>query len=201
MSCLIRELNQSRNAIAMSDECMIQDALREGFAKESPLPEERTEEVMSTDFNRESRKDMLACPTGQQKDSSLCTLQLPPKTNTNAVPNHTQKLPIDYRGAYTTSPPKQCPIRNTYLNILWPRDIAVIRYGEWQQMQVHCKEQQEEFHKAGSIVLEHMLDLEQIYEDQDPDFFYSRGVKIGVARRYVTDIVKWAAEHEMLIYI
>jgi hypothetical protein len=37
-----------------------------------------------------------------------------------------------------------------------------------------------------------MLDLEQVYEDQDPDFFTQNGVKRGVARRFVSDIGRWA---------
>lgn len=40
-------------------------------------------------------------------------------------------------------------------------------------------------------MLEHSLDLEQVYKDQDPNFFIEKGIKIGVARRFVEDIGKW----------
>ena len=32
------------------------------------------------------------------------------------------------------------------------------------------------------------LDLEQVYKDQDPDFFVGKGIKIGVVRRFIEDI-------------
>lgn len=38
------------------------------------------------------------------------------------------------------------------------------------------------------MTLENGLDLMQIYEDQDPDFFVKRGVSLGAARRFVSDI-------------
>ena len=41
------------------------------------------------------------------------------------------------------------------------------------------------FQKACDVALDDELDLEQVYEDQDPDFFIRSGVKRGVARRFV----------------
>jgi hypothetical protein len=40
------------------------------------------------------------------------------------------------------------------------------------------------------------LDLEQIREDQDPDFFIEKGVKRGIARRFVGDIDQWAKRYK-----
>lgn len=31
----------------------------------------------------------------------------------------------------------------------------------------------------------------QVYRDQDPHFFIGKGIKIGIARRFVEDIGKW----------
>jgi hypothetical protein len=45
--------------------------------------------------------------------------------------------------------------------------------------------------KARDLTLENCLDLTQIYEDQDPDFFVKRGVKVGAARRFVHYIGLW----------
>jgi hypothetical protein len=50
------------------------------------------------------------------------------------------------------------------------------------------------YQKACDATLLEMLDLEQVYEDQDPDFFIQSGVKRGIARRFVSDIGRWA-EH------
>lgn len=41
-------------------------------------------------------------------------------------------------------------------------------------------------------MLEYGLDLEQVYQDQDPNFLIEKGIKLGVARRFVEDIGKWA---------
>lgn len=40
-------------------------------------------------------------------------------------------------------------------------------------------------------MLENGLDLEQVCRDQDPHFFIEKGIKIGIARRFVEDIGKW----------
>jgi hypothetical protein len=44
------------------------------------------------------------------------------------------------------------------------------------------------------MALEYRLDLEQLYNDQDPDFFISRGIKLGVARRFIRDIEYWVQQ-------
>jgi hypothetical protein len=43
-----------------------------------------------------------------------------------------------------------------------------------------------------------MLDLEQLHEDQDYDFFIQNEVKRGVTRRYVSDIGRWAELHRSI---
>lgn len=40
-------------------------------------------------------------------------------------------------------------------------------------------------------MIENGLDLEQVYKDQNPNFFIEKGIKIGVARRFVEDIGIW----------
>lgn len=50
-------------------------------------------------------------------------------------------------------------------------------------------------------MLDNSLDLEQVYEDQDPKFFIKKGIKIGIARRFVEDIGKWAKEVKRAIPI
>ena len=44
------------------------------------------------------------------------------------------------------------------------------------------------------MALQHGLDLQQIHDDQDPDFFILRGIKIGVARRFIRDIEYWVQQ-------
>jgi hypothetical protein len=71
------------------------------------------------------------------------------------------------------------------------RDIALKEYGDWQQAQVGDETLKAEFRKACDVALEDGLDLEQVYVDQDPDFFIKHGVKRGIARRFVSDIKDW----------
>ncbi|CAG8937554.1 unnamed protein product [Penicillium salamii] len=49
-----------------------------------------------------------------------------------------------------------------------------------------------QFRQACDATLVNGLDLEQIHEDRDPGFFIEKGVAVGIARRFVSDIVRWA---------
>jgi hypothetical protein len=44
------------------------------------------------------------------------------------------------------------------------------------------------------MALQYGLDLQQLHNDQDPDFFISRGIKIGGARRFIRDIEYWVQQ-------
>jgi hypothetical protein len=56
---------------------------------------------------------------------------------------------------------------------------------------------QVEYQKARDATLRDGLDLEQVFEDQDADFFIQSGVKRGVARRFVRDIEVWAEQYKL----
>jgi hypothetical protein len=81
------------------------------------------------------------------------------------------------------------------LNIPGLQDIAMTEYTNWQQSQVRDLMLKSEFQKACDIILADGLDLEQVYEDQDPSFFLRHSVKRGIARHFVSDIQGWV-EHE-----
>lgn len=40
-------------------------------------------------------------------------------------------------------------------------------------------------------MIENGLDLEQVNKDQNPDFFIGKGIKMGIARRFVDEIQRW----------
>jgi hypothetical protein len=63
------------------------------------------------------------------------------------------------------------------LNIPGHRDVAVKQYNTWQQSKFNNKALKVEVQKACEVALKDSLDLEQIYEDQDSDFFVKNGVK------------------------
>ncbi|OJD24006.1 hypothetical protein ACJ73_04634 [Blastomyces percursus] len=77
------------------------------------------------------------------------------------------------------------------LEIPGPRDKAVKEYGEWQVSNVIDDTLKAAFRQVCDVMLENGLDLEQVYKDQDPDFFINKGIKMGIARRFVEDIRCW----------
>jgi hypothetical protein len=73
-------------------------------------------------------------------------------------------------------------------------DVAVEEYSDWQQSRVRREDQKNEIRKLCSIALDHGLDLQQLYDDQDPSFFVKEGVKVGIARRFIRDIQYWVQQ-------
>lgn len=63
----------------------------------------------------------------------------------------------------------------------------VKEYAEWQVLNVTDAALKAAFRQACDVMLENGLDLEQVYKDQDPEFI-SKGIKMGIARRFVEDI-------------
>lgn len=77
------------------------------------------------------------------------------------------------------------------LEIPGPRDEAVKEYGEWQVSNVTDDTLKAAFREICDMMIDNGLDLEQVYKDQDPEFFIGKGVKIGIAQRFVEDIRRW----------
>jgi hypothetical protein len=73
-------------------------------------------------------------------------------------------------------------------------DTAVETYSEWQQSRVRREDQKDEIRKLCDIALDQGLDLQQLYDDQDPDFFIKQDVKVGIARRFIRDIGYWVEQ-------
>ncbi|KAF3029167.1 hypothetical protein E8E12_000089, partial [Didymella heteroderae] len=73
-------------------------------------------------------------------------------------------------------------------------DAAVEEYSDWQQSRVMREDQKDDIRNMCDMALEHGLDLQQLHDDQDPDFFISRGIKLGVARRFIRDIGYWVQQ-------
>jgi hypothetical protein len=51
------------------------------------------------------------------------------------------------------------------------------------------------FRQARDAILAEGLDLEQVHEDEDPDFLIKKGVKRGIARQFVSNIEDWAKRY------
>ncbi|KAB5515382.1 hypothetical protein GE09DRAFT_979784, partial [Coniochaeta sp. 2T2.1] len=52
-----------------------------------------------------------------------------------------------------------------------------------------------EYQKACAITLDEGLDLELVHGDEDADIYIRKGVKTGVARRFIRNIETWAKNH------
>jgi hypothetical protein len=131
----------------------------------------------------------------RQTAASTSAATFPPINITNVLPGQPYHTPAG-------SVPAEIPVLDmpstpvNRLEIPGLRDAAVDEYKAWQQSQVKYEIQKVEFQKACDAALEEGLDLEQIHEDQDYKFFIDKGVKRGIARRFVDDIENWAKRHK-----
>jgi hypothetical protein len=119
---------------------------------------------------------------------------MPPIHITNVLPPQSQQTPLSHLEPASTVQPLDAT-RARPLGIPGPRDVVIAKYCAWQQAQM---ENEEHDQKALDIVRKDGLDLEQIYEDQDPESFTKRGVKWGISRRFASarDIEDWAKRHQ-----
>ena len=114
----------------------------------------------------------------------------PPITITNVLPAQaTQQV-------MSSSPPTSedryiCSTKASRLKLAGFRDTNVQAYCDWQQSQVENESWKDEFRKACDVALGDGLDLDQIDELSDPEYFKNQGVKWGIARRFVKDIRYW----------
>jgi hypothetical protein len=67
--------------------------------------------------------------------------------------------------------------KTSRLNITGLRDANVQAYCDWQQSQVRHESWKVELQKACDVALDDGLDLDQIDELSDPNYFKNRGVK------------------------
>jgi hypothetical protein len=151
------------------------------------VPEDVREQLYAEEQQRRDR---------QSARNSVSTPGFPPINITNVLPSSSHQSPNTSIADSTAIAQKQ-PAETLRLDIPGPRDAAVIAYSQWQQSNVVDEALKEEFQKACNATLEDGLDLEQVYEDQDPGFFVRSGIKRGVARRFVSDIDGWAKRYKL----
>ncbi|KXH54069.1 hypothetical protein CNYM01_13981 [Colletotrichum nymphaeae SA-01] len=81
------------------------------------------------------------------------------------------------------------------LDIPGLRDDALREYSDWQCSKVRGEELKMEFRKARDLALKDGLDLELIHKVPDPTVFIERGVRRGIAMRFVGDVEDWAKNY------
>ncbi|TVY13538.1 hypothetical protein LARI1_G009267 [Lachnellula arida] len=95
----------------------------------------------------------------RQKPASMSAANFPPITITNVLPPQPHQTPLGSSIVEAAAvDPSSTPLPVTSLDVPGFRDVA----------------------KACDITLADGLDLEQIHEDRDPDFFVKNGVKRGI---------------------
>lgn len=146
------------------------------------VPEDVRDQLYAEEHQRHGRRSTT---------NSATTPSFPPITITNVMPSQSHDSPLTVSASGTPVSEKRGFCRVSF-DIPGPRDLAVMAYTEWQRSNVVDEAQQAEYQKACDVTLLEMLDLEQVHEDQDPDFYVRNGVKRGVARRFVSDIERWA---------
>lgn len=115
-----------------------------------------------------------------------------PPININVLPTQSsQPLISSSWGSGATSISSQ----SDYVNIAGPLEAAVEEYANWHLSRVNSNSYKENIKKARDIALDNCFDLWQI-QGENPDFFVKQGVKIGVARRFVSDTRLWLEERE-----
>jgi hypothetical protein len=130
----------------------------------------------------------------RQSKFNYATPGFPPINITNVLPSSSRQSPESSSASMFESSAVSSEI--TALGIPGARDEAVRKYSEWQKLNVMDDALKTEFQKACEATLEDGLDLEQVYQDQDPNFYIKCGVKRGVARRFVSDITTWAKRYK-----
>ena len=129
----------------------------------------------------------------QRKRTAASPARFPPINITNVMPGQSPPAETSYSTASTPA-----SRATAYLDIQGLRDIAVKRYSDWQCSQVGDEGLKTEYQKACDLTLDDGLDLEQVYKDQDAQFYVDKGVKRGIARRFVRDIETWARDHSSM---
>lgn len=143
----------------------------------------------------DSLREQLYAEENQRLERRKKSLDNPP-SGSACPPIHLHVLPAQpSQGPIATSTGSDCanpaPRQTDPIDIPGHLDTAVEEYAIWHQSRVSSEAFRENIRKACDVALENCLDLKQIHEDQDPDFFVKHGVKPGAARRFVTDISQW----------
>ncbi|KAK7928761.1 hypothetical protein PG985_005759 [Apiospora marii] len=119
----------------------------------------------------------------QKRKRDASPRNLPSIQITNVLPGQSNEQASEEHPVACSSPITICGLR----------DRAVKRYCEWQCTKVDDVVLKFEFRKARDLTLAEGFDLEQLHEDQDYQFLLDKGVKLGIARRFVRDVKSWAS--------
>jgi hypothetical protein len=159
------------------------------------VPEEIRQQIYAEEQQRLER---------HQRAAHVPSSNIPPINITNVLrgPSSQSLMPTSAMVNSQSTPSRSVEAVTEPLSIHGLRDIALKEYTGWQQSQVSDPILKTEYMKAYEMAMEDGLDLEQVHEDQNPDFFTNKdkeknkdvSVRPGVARRFVRDIAYWVTQ-------
>lgn len=127
----------------------------------------------------------------QNKSTNGSTGSMPPQININVLPAQSSQPSISSWGAEANPSTAQGEI----VDIPGLLDQAVEEYTDWHLSRVSAETFKANIKKARDVALDNCLDLKQIH-GENPEFFVKQGVKIGAARKFVSDISLWLKHRE-----
>ncbi|KAH6868907.1 hypothetical protein B0T10DRAFT_419197, partial [Thelonectria olida] len=129
----------------------------------------------------------------KRKRAASSSADLPPIKITNVLPTH-PTTPADSVSRSASEPVEVISQAPSYLGISGLRDVAVKQYADWHCSKVNNALWKTDFQKACRLTLEEGLDLEHVFADRDAAFFIEGGIRQGIARRWVDDVIIWDQE-------
>jgi hypothetical protein len=117
---------------------------------------------------------------------------VPPQININVLPAQSSQPSISSSWGTEANP---STVQSELVDIPGLLDQAVEEYTDWHLSRVSAEVFKANIKKARDISLDNCLDLKQI-RGENPDFFVKQGVKIGAARRFVSDVSLWLKHRE-----
>jgi hypothetical protein len=153
----------------------------------SDVPEDIRQEIRLEDQQRFDRK---------RKARAISPQSLVPINITNVLPGHSERAPLP-PPHINTRPSIPAPNTVSALDIPGYRDDAVKDYIQYLQGKVRSKPHKEQFEKAGNIVLDDFLDLDQVYQEQNPEFFTAREVELAPAIQFIKDIPAFVKHRQL----
>lgn len=156
---------------------VIKHALCNDLTTHRDVPGDLQEEIRMEDQQRNNRK---------RKAIAISPHNTAPVNITNVMPGHSELALLQPQAA--SAPPASGSKPANALEIPGFRDDAVKDYVEFLKSKVRSQKHREEFEKAGNIVLDDLLDLDQVYNEHKVEFFTSRRVKLAPAKQFIRDI-------------
>ncbi|KAF4502803.1 hypothetical protein FAGAP_959 [Fusarium agapanthi] len=121
-----------------------------------------------------------------------------PVNITNVMPTRASHPSDDNAAGTPSGPVERSLFAPKYLGIPGMRDVNVRKYCSWHCSMNNNNIWKMEYEKACDLTLDEGLDLEQIRLDHDAQFFVDKGVKKGMAKRWVSDVEVWFRDMQTL---